>query len=514
MSTMNFWRGDHPAMFRHLKDRIKQADAHSLELQGKIRDLLVQQEKMREVLTQNQTANEACRLRIAVLENEAVQEREAASEREATLKHEVEALKGTLEHTKQEAREAHMAIQGQLDLEKSLGAMAREEAERNKRELERVEHSLRFEGGMRMERERDVKDCEQKVVEGQVSNGLLQQRLGEANARYEREKETVKALEAKLRLQGRESERDLAARASAASAEVEALKVQLRAANELAEARRERSSHDESVAVGCREELAVCRAAKAQLEEQLALTKNAADKEKLALDEKLAAAVQARRVTEASEHATAFQLAAAEEREASLREAVRCRETAGEDLERRLAVAHALAEEQRQGKSEAEEISEQYRHRLDTLIQTTARAIEEPLSPSALGTLKSPASNSSIASLRSPLTPASATSRPLTPAQKSAPVAASQPSQSPQPPPAPESSGLSARQIFGVASALVGMGKCFNLLMYFLNKIYICKRQLFAYSFSPLSCSGHGYQQVSGALSIIGRIFLKISRLL
>jgi hypothetical protein len=440
---------------------------------------------MREVLMQNQAANEACRLRIAVLENEALQGRAAAQEVEAALTREVASVKGALDHAKQEAREAQMALRGQLDLEKSFGAMAREEAERSQRALERTEHSLRFEQGMRSERERDVKDREQKVVEGQVSNGLLQQRLGEANAKFERERDAVKALEARLRLAGREGERDSAARAAAATAAVETLKVQLRAANELAEARRERSCHDEAVAEACQAQLGECRVAKRQLEETLALARNAADKEKLELDERLAAAVQARRVTEASEHATAFQLAAAEEREASLREAVRCREVAGEDLERRLQVAHALAEEQRQGKSEAEGMSEQYRHRLDVLIENTARAIEEPLSPSLLGGPKSPPGYSgSTASLRSPLTPASVASRPLALASApvAAPVAASQPA---------ASSGPTTREFLVFASALVGMGKSASQLLVecLCNKPYIWLLLPFR------SC--HGYEQVN-----------------
>ena len=80
------------------------------------------------------------------------------------------------------------------------------------------------------------------------------------------------------------------------------------------------------VASSTREALAECRAAKATVEETLALALRTAAKEKAELDDRLAAASEARRLTAASELATAEQLAAAEQRERELRDAVAAKE--------------------------------------------------------------------------------------------------------------------------------------------------------------------------------------------
>ena len=389
-------------------------------MQARIRKLVDEQELLRDTVRRGQEAAQSARERIGFLEAEARDHHRAATEAAAEHATAVSLLKAALEEAREEGRDGISHHKGLHATELARHEETRAEAERHRSALERTEHNLRFEQDMRAERERDVRDREQRVVEHQVSAGMLQQRLGEANGRYERERDTVKALEATLRLKEREVERELAARGNSARANEETLRVQLRAATELAEARRERSAHDEAAAVAAREALVECRAQKAALEEALALAQNASAKEKLELDERLRVAVEARRVTEASEHATAAQLAAAEARERELREEVTAKEAVNGELEHRVHVANAVAAEQNQARSQAERDADDYRARLDTLIDASTRSLASPISPPLLSPaspMASPATPGKIGygspgPRTTPLTPMSASSKP------------------------------------------------------------------------------------------------------
>ena len=98
------------------------------------------------------------------------------------------------------------------------------------------------------------------------------------------------------------------------------------AANELADARRERSQHGESLASAAKASLEQCRAEKARVEAALGAAVDA----KAALEEDLRAARQAARVAQASEKAAVAQAEGAEARASSLRQAL----SHGEDASR------------------------------------------------------------------------------------------------------------------------------------------------------------------------------------
>lgn len=319
------------------------------------------------------------------------------------LNGEVATLKAEAANMKELHRDEVGKLQGRLDLEMSIAAMTREEAEKAKGDLDRTAHNLRFEQDVRSERERDVRDRDHRVAESQVSNALLQQRVGEANALFERERVKVAEVEAALRLKEREAERALAAEVKGASQKEEMLRVQLRAAKDLANARHERSALDSAVAKAAQEALTDCRAQKAHVEETLALALKAAAKEKRDLDDRLAAASQARRLTEASEHATTSRLAAAEEREQDLREAVAQRESISAELEHRLQVASALADDQSYARAVADRDADDMRQRLDNLVEASNLGLSRPLTEPIL-TLSGQAASEAVGVLggRSP----------------------------------------------------------------------------------------------------------------
>ena len=234
---------------RHLKDRLAQADSRDLEQQGKIRELLEQLDGLRGSLRSSQDAAHAARERIGFVEGEAALARENARAREGELRREVAALASQLSAAELAAAKEATELKGRLDHESSVARMERDRAGEHLSELERTAHNLRFEQDLRAEKERHLSDHKQKIAEHEIGHGRLQERLGEALSKYEREVERVKSLEAAARLREREADKLLADTVAKARAAEDTLKIQLRAANELAEARRERSAHDQAVRV-------------------------------------------------------------------------------------------------------------------------------------------------------------------------------------------------------------------------------------------------------------------------
>mmetsp|Transcript_7616 Transcript_7616/g.14348 ORF Transcript_7616/g.14348 Transcript_7616/m.14348 type:complete len:580 (-) Transcript_7616:319-2058(-) len=382
----------------HLRDRLGQAGARDSEMQAKIRELLDQLQRLRDTLQSSQEATQAARDRIGFLESSAAAVKEVTCAAESAMKDEIFTLKAEAEATAEAHRNALGKLQGRLDLEMGLAAMTREEADKAKNELDRTANTLRFEQDMRSERERDVRDRDHRVAEGQVSNAMLHQRVGESNAQLEVQRAKVAEVEACLRLKEREAERAAAAATKDALHVQEALQVQLRAAKELADARRERSTHASAEAASTREALLECREQKARVEETLALALKAAAKEKADLDDRLAAAIHARRLTEASGHATTAQLSAAEERERELRGAVVLREDVNAELEHRLQVAAAINDEQKHARSLAERDADDVRLRLDHLVEASTVGLTQPLSQAILSLSPSQAPRSPAAS--------------------------------------------------------------------------------------------------------------------
>ena len=270
----------------HLKDRLGQADARDLEQQGKIRELLEQLDGLRATLRSSQDAAQAARERIGYVEGEAAVARETSQVTISDLMRQVESLGGDLTSVKMNKLQVETELRGHVDHHESMHLAEKGRHSETQDALERLQHNLRFEQDVRAEKERHLKDHEQKIIEGQLSIGMLNQRLGEANAKYEKERETVRSLEAMMRLKEREYDKELAERTQAAKQVEETLRVQLRAAKELSEARQERGAHDKAVAETLREELSRCRAAKLQVEDTLELALRAAAKEKAELDER------------------------------------------------------------------------------------------------------------------------------------------------------------------------------------------------------------------------------------
>ena len=110
------------------------------------------------------------------------------------------------------------------------------------------------------------------------------------------------------------------------------------------------------------------REEKARLEEKL----QAAHRELADRGDELSAALQARRVMEASVAGTRGELSSSMEREAELSRIKASREATVQELEHRLAVAEAIVAEHQSARAGAERETDEYRARLDNLVSVVS----------------------------------------------------------------------------------------------------------------------------------------------